>query len=267
MKLSSLIVLAFLHHFLLAQELCGPVDFCSGLSARSVSGACQEKFYICEDGDNTTDSFCDKSRFQCSHTIKDPSSPVCYTECIPQCNGKECGEDGCGSFCGTCGEGQGCSDYICVSGSGSSGTCDSPYFLGNATELPIIMTDTRLTIVTTGNTTHSINVETPSCNTLTASPELIYQFVVPAGYTYGYDFQLSGYDTVIQLMKVRTHLLQCMIFSLSCDLLQRSLYCHGGLRMYAVALAFLATNLRPTLSTATTMALRPGTSDRTFGVR
>jgi hypothetical protein len=57
-----------------------------------------------------------------------------------------------------------------------------------------------------GDTTQALHFETPSCNTLTASPELIFTFMVPEGKTYGYDMQLSGYDTVIQLMKVCTML-------------------------------------------------------------
>lgn len=31
-------------------------------------------------------------------------------ECVPQCDGKDCGEDGCGGSCGTCGHDQGCSE-------------------------------------------------------------------------------------------------------------------------------------------------------------
>lgn len=31
-------------------------------------------------------------------------------ECTPQCDGKDCGEDGCGGSCGTCGHDQGCSE-------------------------------------------------------------------------------------------------------------------------------------------------------------
>ncbi len=37
------------------------------------------------------------------------------TFCTPNCNGKECGSDGCGGFCGSCVEGKTCSD---------SGTCE-----------------------------------------------------------------------------------------------------------------------------------------------
>jgi hypothetical protein len=75
--------------------------------------------------------------------------------------------------------------------------------LGNVDEMPIIDLEEggRITVVTTGDTTSSIHIETPSCNTLTASPELVYAFEVPEGKTYGYDMRASGYDTVLQLMK------------------------------------------------------------------
>ena len=33
-----------------------------------------------------------------------------WCDCIPDCNGKECGDDGCGGSCGTCPEGQACKE-------------------------------------------------------------------------------------------------------------------------------------------------------------
>jgi hypothetical protein len=35
--------------------------------------------------------------------------------CVPSCSGKVCGDDGCGGLCGTCGQGQYCSEGICLS--------------------------------------------------------------------------------------------------------------------------------------------------------
>jgi hypothetical protein len=120
---------------------------------------------------------------------------------VPDCQNKACGEDGCGGFCGACATGQGCSNYECITGQ-SDGSCEAPLNLGNTDTTRVIETDDRVTIITVGDTTQALHFETPSCNTLTASPELIFTFVVPEGKTYGYDMQLSGYDTVIQLMKV-----------------------------------------------------------------
>ncbi|MFH1801642.1 MAG: hypothetical protein ABH804_02295 [archaeon] len=38
---------------------------------------------------------------------------VCIYGCNPNCEGKECGEDGCGGLCGLCTEGSTCQDGIC----------------------------------------------------------------------------------------------------------------------------------------------------------
>ncbi len=42
------------------------------------------------------------------------SSPPPSCGCTPSCGGKSCGDDGCGSVCGTCDEGQACTDGQCV---------------------------------------------------------------------------------------------------------------------------------------------------------
>jgi hypothetical protein len=114
----------------------------------------------------------------------DETLPKCVSSCVPDCTDKECGEDGCGGFCGTCDTGAGCSNYTCVEGN-SPGTCDSPLNLGNSDTEFVVDTETRLTLITTGDTSDSLHVHTPTCNTLTASPELIFKFVVPSGKTYG----------------------------------------------------------------------------------
>jgi hypothetical protein len=197
------------------EELCSATnqDVCAGVSARMLSGACTPLFFVCEDGDAGTMSSCLTATSTCSHQVPAGSDePKCFTECAPDCENKTCGEDSCGGFCGACATGQGCSNYECVTGQ-SDGSCEAPLNLGNtnATTAPAIATDDRVTIITVGDTTEALHFETPSCNTLTASPELIFSFVVPEGKTYGYDMQLSGYDTVIQLMKVcmLNHVLCC----------------------------------------------------------
>ena len=40
---------------------------------------------------------------------------MCLTSCIPDCEGKTCGDDGCSGNCGSCLTGQSCSDHQCVS--------------------------------------------------------------------------------------------------------------------------------------------------------
>ena len=48
------------------------------------------------------------------------------TPCVPECLGKSCGDDGCGGSCGECGDGQTCTDGACVEG-GEAGTCSDGY--------------------------------------------------------------------------------------------------------------------------------------------
>lgn len=59
----------------------------------------------------------------------------------------------------------------------------------------------RIEMVVTGDTSNSLHVLTPSCNALTAAPELVYTFTVAEGAVYGYDIRSTGYDTVLQVYK------------------------------------------------------------------
>ena len=59
-----------------------------------------------------------------------PESPDMV--CVPQCQGKSCGNDGCGGTCGTCPSGQTC---------GTNGTCQSG---GGTCAHPLCSTGSRL---------------------------------------------------------------------------------------------------------------------------
>jgi len=160
-------------------------DICEGVSVALTSGDCSETFQLCGNRDPNVISQCLNGGV-CEHIAASGNNNVCFSDCEPECENKECGEDGCGGFCGSCSEGRGCSNFTCVEGF-AAGTCASPFDLDPSIYPSIInITDDRVTIVTTGDTTQAIHLETPSCNTLTASPELIYKFVVPEGRTYGY---------------------------------------------------------------------------------
>jgi hypothetical protein len=178
------LVCSVLVAFVSSQEDCSlPTDLCSpGISLPTLSGSCSDRYLLCDDGDDTTESTCVNS--YCQHQTIIADAPRCTSDCLPDCDDKECGEDGCSGFCGTCGEGMGCSNYTCVQGA-QSGNCDAPLNLGNTDEETVIDTDTRLTLVSVGDTSDAIHFETPSCNTLTASPELVFKFLVPSGRTYG----------------------------------------------------------------------------------
>ena len=51
--------------------------------------------------------------------------------CIPDCNGKECGSDGCGGVCGVCGMSAYCSNFKCICNTGYA-NCDNDW--GNGCE-------------------------------------------------------------------------------------------------------------------------------------
>ena len=40
-------------------------------------------------------------------------SASCVSDCEPACDGKACGDDGCGGTCGTCPQGGSCEDGAC----------------------------------------------------------------------------------------------------------------------------------------------------------
>lgn len=69
----------------------------------------------CDDGDACTNDQCvvdgTNNKASCQNTFDDL---LCPEICTPQCNGRECGPDGCGGVCGICVSGQGCDGGICV---------------------------------------------------------------------------------------------------------------------------------------------------------
>ena len=46
--------------------------------------------------------------------------------CVPDCNGKQCGDDGCGGFCGVCGGNANCSYFQCICNTGFD-NCDNDW--------------------------------------------------------------------------------------------------------------------------------------------
>jgi hypothetical protein len=48
------------------------------------------------------------------------------TTCTPSCNGKTCGDDGCGGSCGSCDTGETCSGGVCTGGGDGGDTCAHP---------------------------------------------------------------------------------------------------------------------------------------------
>ena len=56
--------------------------------------------------------------------VANPDSE-CY--CVASCDGKDCGDDGCGGSCGTCSNGLTCNVNTCATFAGGDGTSGSPY--------------------------------------------------------------------------------------------------------------------------------------------
>ena len=114
---------------------CGSVDGCQ----TSNSAGCDD--CSCEACVCAMDAYC------CTVKWDDACTQECVNDCggecvlcVPDCAGKECGDDGCGESCGSCPEGWPCQDGICVctpecvgkecgddSCSGSCGACPADY--------------------------------------------------------------------------------------------------------------------------------------------
>ena len=65
-----------------------------------VENACVTEPLNCDDGDPASVDSCDQQTGECVH-------------CWPDCEGKECGDDGCGGLCGWCADGFPCTEDKC----------------------------------------------------------------------------------------------------------------------------------------------------------
>ena len=98
----------------LCEEGAGPDCF-----AAAISGPCKEAYDNCSaqcepicDGKECGDDGCGGGCGDCAqgHECK---GGQCTPICVPQCDGKQCGEDGCDGLCGVCPEGLVCEAGIC----------------------------------------------------------------------------------------------------------------------------------------------------------
>jgi hypothetical protein len=82
-------------------QVCEPEElYCDG----TVSRTCNE------DGSGADDTIL---AVNCAAQAEICEEGVCMQPCVPDCDGKVCGDDGCDGLCGTCGEGQACSAGLC----------------------------------------------------------------------------------------------------------------------------------------------------------
>lgn len=106
-----------------------------------------------------------------------------FPPCTAQCTGLECGDNGCGGSCGTCGSGLTCSAGICVGGAGD--TC--------ATAILITPSGTQYR---SGDTTHAgEDYSSSSCGGL--GRDRVYSFTLTSPMVL--DAEVSGFDTVLYL--------------------------------------------------------------------
>eukprot|EP00899_Mesostigma_viride_P007625 jgi/Mesvir1/16864/Mv15750-RA.1 len=175
---------------------CSDDTFCNGIERLLTTGSCaRSTLAICDDRNPDTVDTCTEEALTCGHTPRANTS-ICLETCTPVCVNKECGEDGCGGFCGSCPQGKGCqcssqdADGNCIASScvnvNADGTCQSPLAFGSARAA----------------STYQLagSYGSPQCNVASAAPELFYTFTIPPGRKYGVDMRATGYDTVLQLL-------------------------------------------------------------------
>jgi len=91
-------------------DCCQPGDDCEGLPADQA----------CQDCDPCTVDLCLPQEGGCVHeAVECPPGQVvgqdCFcVPCLPDCDGKECGDDGCGGMCGACPVGCCCIENLCM---------------------------------------------------------------------------------------------------------------------------------------------------------
>jgi hypothetical protein len=107
---------------------CGPDPVCS-----ESCGQCEQGYVCNEDGKCVYSPSCGNGQCDLGETYCNCPSDCqiqcgdgcCSTgetlqncpadcECVPDCTGKECGDDGCGGSCGTCGTNETCQNFQCV---------------------------------------------------------------------------------------------------------------------------------------------------------
>ncbi|MGB0589595.1 MAG: agmatine deiminase family protein [Myxococcota bacterium] len=105
-------------------------DPCQGISKGGCCNASENLVYCDADGLSTINCQgqgcgwnADKGWFDCTYEGDDPSGEnvkscdaiqEAFEACVPSCDGKVCGDDGCGGRCGSCGECDMCLEGACV---------------------------------------------------------------------------------------------------------------------------------------------------------
>jgi hypothetical protein len=174
---------------------CSNGTFCDG-EERFVNGKCVSGPPPCDDQVECTVDECLEETRTCRQTLAGACA-VCKTEgCEPDCDGKECGDDGCGGQCGVCTAGNGCAQGIAQCRPETQpGTCRSP--------LPLLAPGTSLIgdHLIEGDSSEGLHQVVPACNRTSTAVETVYSFTVTE--RLGMEARVSGYDTVLHLRKQR----------------------------------------------------------------
>lgn len=175
-----------------ANVTCDDGVFCNGVE-RFSEDACQPGSAPCDDAADCTADTCDEATGWCGHELG-AGCETCFSECVADCTGKVCGDDGCGGSCGACDAGQGCASAMGICQPADlPGTCGNP--------LPLVGAGDELIGKHTifGDTSSALHQAVPTCNSTSAAVELVYTFTVAE--TVGIDARSYGYDTVLHLRK------------------------------------------------------------------
>jgi len=114
--------------------------------------------------------------------------------CMPQCDGKQCGDDGCGGTCGDCGPGGTCDENnLCDYPAEIGDNCVSPFLVES---LPYNNTES------TEDATNQTGSEAPTCFEVgAASNDHIYQVTIPSDGTL--NISVTGKDGFDPVLYVR----------------------------------------------------------------
>lgn len=169
---------------------CDDGVFCNGIE-RLVGGACVKvPANPCDDFTDCTLDTCSEATQTCDHEPMTASCAVCrQAACTPDCDGRVCGDDGCGGSCGGCSADQGCTPTGQCAGALGDGTCSKPRTLEVTAQIQELA----------GDTTAAVHRTTPTCNSTSTAVEDVWQFTVTA--PTGIEAQSYGYDTVLSLRR------------------------------------------------------------------
>lgn len=171
---------------------CSDGVYCNG-AERFVAGSCVSGKNPCDDGADCTTDTCDETMDTCAHQLG-MNCASCKSDCVPNCTGKICGDNGCGGSCGSCPMGQACANAASMcKPSNQPGTC--------ATPLDLLPMGTPLLGIhqIQGDTTDGLHEVVPTCNSTSTAVEKVYRFTLTE--KMGIEARVSGYDTVLHLRK------------------------------------------------------------------